>query len=126
MTEKNFIKTITTFPFLTEEELDGANLIHNTTEEIKNSIKYAFEYYGIHCNCIALFDKWAISEDKDIVNISPQCSYYPLLSNNPELKTVNEIFDQLGSKDWFKNDPKLRSSLVNALSYCEYKFKEFK
>ncbi len=122
MTEK-FIKHITSFPFLTEEELDAANLIHNATEAERNDIKSAFERYGIKGECIALFGDWAISKDYDIVNKSSCSAYYALCSNNPILRTECEIFDQLDGKEWFKNDPKQRCSLVNALSYREYKSK---
>lgn len=123
MTKEEFIKAITTFPFLTEEELEANNLIHTVTETKKNDIKSAFERYNIISECVALFGDWAVSEDNDIVNISPKCAYYPILSNNHVLKSENEIFDQLDGKDWFKNTPKQRSSLVDALSYREYKSK---
>jgi hypothetical protein len=45
MTEKEkFIKSITTFPFSTLEELEKVNLIYNASKETKNNIRQVFEY----------------------------------------------------------------------------------
>ena len=122
MTEKEkFIKSITTFPFSTLEELEKVNLIYNASKETKNNIRQVFEYYSISTDCIALFGNWAVSEGRDIVNISPNCSHYSLFSNNPILKTEDEIFAHLNNKSWF--DEEQKNNLVNAMSFLELKFK---
>ena len=122
MTERGkFIKAITNFPYTTLEELEGVNLIHNASEEVKNNIKQTFEYYKITTGCIALFGDWAVSKEKDIVNISKHCNRYSLFSNRPNLKTENEIFTHLEGKNWF--DEEQRKNLVNAISFLELKFK---
>lgn len=86
-----------------------------------DAINAAFEYYEIEHKCIALFGNWAISADKDIVNISLECNRYPLLSGGPNLTTEDGIFEHLQDKVWF--DTNQRSDLANALSYIELKFK---
>lgn len=121
MTKEEFIKAITTFPFLTEEELDEANLIDKTSKEDKEAINDVFEYYKINDDCIALFGDWAISAKQDIVNISTRCNRYPLLSGVYDLYKEDKIFEQLRGKEWF--DTKQQSDLSNALDFIKFKFK---
>ena len=121
MTKEEFIKAITTFPFLTEEELDEANLIDKTSKEDKEAINDVFEYYKINDDCIALFGDWSISAKQDIVNISTRCNRYPLLSGVYDLHKEDKIFEQLRGKEWF--DTKQQRDLSNALDFIKFKFK---
>ena len=121
MTKEEFIKAITTFPFLTEEEIDEVNLIYKTSEENRVAIKEVFEYYRISEECIALFGDWAISAKQDIINISTRCNRYPLLSGCYDLQKEDKIFEHLRSKEWF--DKKQQGDLSNALDFIKFKFK---
>lgn len=84
-------------------------------EANQESIKSCFDYYHITAECVAIFGDWAVSNDKDIVNINRKCSNYPIYSNNPMQASRTSILEHLQGKVWF--DEVQRDNLIQALDY---------
>lgn len=117
MANDEFIKTLTTLPIPTDEDLIRNNLIHCMSDEVEQTINTVFEKYKITNKCVALYGDWAVSEIGDVVNINKKCAEYPILSNNPMLDKEDDIFSHLEGKTWF--DAEQRRNLVYVMMFLE-------